>query len=70
MVRKRQGPTGLSEAERDVAELVVLGLTNAEMGRRLYISRHTVDARLRRIYSKLAVANRTELAAVAGGGGL
>jgi len=56
--------TPLTGREREVAELAASGLTSAEIGRRLYLSTRTVDSHLGRVYTKLAVANRTELAAV------
>jgi DNA-binding NarL/FixJ family response regulator len=46
-----------------VVRLVVEGLSNPEIGARLYMSRGTVKAHLSRVYAKLGVANRTELAA-------
>ena len=45
-----------------VAALVAEGLTNVQVGERLFISRHTVDSHLRHIYAKLGVSNRAELA--------
>jgi pimeloyl-ACP methyl ester carboxylesterase/DNA-binding CsgD family transcriptional regulator len=53
----------LAVGELDVAELVAAGLTNIEIARRLYVSPHTVDSRLRRAFSKLGVRRRSELAA-------
>jgi DNA-binding CsgD family transcriptional regulator len=52
----------LSEAERRVALLVADGLTNIEVARRLFLSRHTVDSHLRKIFTKLTIKRRTELA--------
>jgi DNA-binding CsgD family transcriptional regulator len=54
----------LSVAERRVALAVGKGLTNIDVARELFISRHTVDSHLRRIFAKLGLNNRTELAAV------
>jgi hypothetical protein len=45
--------------------LLAEGLSNVEIGRRLYISDHTVKYHLRRAYRKLGVANRTEAATLA-----
>jgi pimeloyl-ACP methyl ester carboxylesterase/DNA-binding CsgD family transcriptional regulator len=56
--------SALTETEVNVALLVATGLTNAEVGRRLTMSRYTVDTHLRRIYQTLGIANRTELARV------
>jgi DNA-binding NarL/FixJ family response regulator len=44
-----------------VADLVASGLTNREAARALFVSVSTVEASLRRIYSKLGVRSRTEL---------
>ncbi|MEA3055686.1 MAG: hypothetical protein QOD30_1118, partial [Actinomycetota bacterium] len=52
----------LSRAERDVARLVALGLSNPEIAARLFISRRTVETHLRRIFAKLDIASRVELA--------
>ena len=38
------------------------GLSNPEVGRRLFMSRGTVKTHLSHVYAKLGVANRTELA--------
>jgi DNA-binding CsgD family transcriptional regulator len=54
----------LSPAERPVALLVGRGLTNIQAARELFISRHTVDSHLRKIFAKLKLNNRTELAAL------
>jgi DNA-binding CsgD family transcriptional regulator len=54
----------LSPAERPVALAVARGLTNIEAARELYLSRHTVDSHLRKIFNKLGVSRRAELAAL------
>lgn len=54
-------PGGLSDREVEVVQLVAAGMTNAEVAERLYLSRRTVDAHLRRIYDKLDLASRTEV---------
>jgi DNA-binding CsgD family transcriptional regulator len=59
----RRGPShALTPAERRVADLVASGHTNDEAAAALYLSRRTVEAHLARIYRKLAVRSRTELA--------
>jgi pimeloyl-ACP methyl ester carboxylesterase/DNA-binding CsgD family transcriptional regulator len=58
------GWDGLSPSEREIAHLVADGLTNREVASRLGMSAFTVDGRLRRVFSKLAVKSRVELAAV------
>ena len=53
----------LSGREREVVRLVVDGASNDEIGARLGISSRTVESHLRRLFERLAVASRTELAA-------
>ena len=55
-------PTELSETEQRVAGLVSQGMTNKEAAERLFMSVKTVESNLRRIYRKLGVRSRTELA--------
>jgi DNA-binding CsgD family transcriptional regulator len=52
----------LTPAERRVAELVAEGRTNRETASLLVVSEHTVDSHLRRVYRKLGVRSRAELA--------
>jgi DNA-binding CsgD family transcriptional regulator len=53
----------LTSTEEEVARLVARGHTNREVANLLFMSTHTVDANLRRIFRKLGVRSRTELAA-------
>ena len=55
-------PTGLTPTETQIAELVAEGRTNREVAEALFVSIHTVEANLKRIYRKLDVRSRTELA--------
>jgi DNA-binding CsgD family transcriptional regulator len=48
-----------------VVRLVSQGLTNVEIGRRLFISRRTVETHLSHIFGKLGVSSRVQLAAQA-----
>jgi DNA-binding CsgD family transcriptional regulator len=52
----------LTPSEREVADLVSTGLTNKQIGARLYCSPYTVDSHLRSIYRKLGVNSRAALA--------
>jgi DNA-binding NarL/FixJ family response regulator len=52
----------LTGAERRVAELVASGKTNHEVASQLYTTVNTVEKHLTRIYRKLGVRSRTELA--------
>ena len=63
----RPGTTGwaeLSATELQVAKLAAGGLSNREIGERLYLSHRTVAAHLYRIFPKLGIGSRTELPAV------
>jgi DNA-binding CsgD family transcriptional regulator len=53
---------GLTPTESRVAELVAAGRTNREVASELFLSVKTVEANLSRIYGKLGVRSRTELA--------
>jgi len=58
--RRSVGETKLSRQELKVLRLVAEGLTNPEIGRRLYLSRHTVKEYLSHAMRKLEVSNRIE----------
>jgi DNA-binding CsgD family transcriptional regulator len=53
----------LTPTEDQVARLAAAGAKNAEIARQLFMSVKTVEANLSRIYGKLGVRSRTELAA-------
>ena len=53
-------PAGLSAREAEVLRLVAAGLTNAEVGEKLFLSSRTVDWHLGSIYRKVGVHSRTE----------
>ncbi|HVF11468.1 MAG TPA: LuxR C-terminal-related transcriptional regulator, partial [Actinomycetota bacterium] len=63
---KRSRPTAgwqsLTTTEARVAELVAEGLTNPQIGERLFVSKRTVQTHLYNIFAKLGVQSRTELA--------
>ncbi len=52
----------LSVRQREILGYVVEGLSNAEIGRRLYLSESTIKQHLRAAYKQLGVSNRTEAA--------
>jgi DNA-binding CsgD family transcriptional regulator len=54
--------TGLTPTEAQIAHLVAEGRTNREVAEALFVSVHTVEANLKRVYRKLDVRSRTELA--------
>lgn len=55
--------TKLTSQERSVARLVAQGLTNPQVAEALFLSVKTVQFHLTRVYAKLGVSGRTELAA-------
>ena len=56
----------LTRRERDIAELVASGRSNKEVASVLFLSAKTVENNLSRIYAKLGVRSRTELARALG----
>ena len=56
------GVDDLSARQREILGFVVEGLSNAEIGRRLYLSESTIKQHLRAAYKALKVNNRTEAA--------
>jgi DNA-binding CsgD family transcriptional regulator len=56
------GASGITAAEARVAELVAAGRSNREVAGELFMSPKTVEAHLSRIYRKLGVRSRAELA--------
>lgn len=61
--RDTRAPVGrLTPREREVLELVALGLSNDDISPRLAITPRTVKTHLSNIYAKLEVRNRTAAA--------
>ena len=60
--RPTNGWASLTPTELQVVGLVADGLTNAEIGRRLFMSLGTIKAHLTHVYDKLGVRSRVELA--------
>lgn len=58
----------LTETERRIVGLVVAGRTNDEVAQQLFLSPKTVEWSLTKVYRKLRVRSRTELAAKLGSG--
>jgi DNA-binding NarL/FixJ family response regulator len=65
--RPADGVNQLTPQELQVARLVAEGLTNREIGTRLFLSPRTVSTHLYRIYPKVGVGSRTELVSVLAG---
>ena len=66
--RPDAGWESVTDGERRVADLVALGLTNREIGQRLFISPRTVETHLARVFAKLGLPSRATLAAEIVGG--
>jgi DNA-binding NarL/FixJ family response regulator len=58
----------LSPQELLIAQLAAQGLTNREIGARLYLSHRTVGTHLHRIFPKLGITSRVALGAAIGPG--
>ena len=70
--RRRHGPAradggweSLSPNELKVVELVAEGLSNPQIGVRLFISRRTVETHLAHVFRKLGLSSRAQVAAAA-----
>jgi DNA-binding NarL/FixJ family response regulator len=66
--RRRLEP--LTGREREVVVAVAQGLSNAEIGRRLFMSEATVKAHVSRVLAKLGLSNRVQAAILAHDAGL
>jgi DNA-binding NarL/FixJ family response regulator len=60
----------LTGREREVVVAVAQGLSNAEIGRRLFMSEATVKAHVSRVLAKLGLSNRVQAAILAHDAGL
>lgn len=60
-LRAELDPGILSDREREVAALVVAGLTYKQVGDRLFISAKTVEHHVARMRQKLGATSRAEL---------
>ncbi|MET0829268.1 MAG: LuxR C-terminal-related transcriptional regulator, partial [Microbacterium sp.] len=58
---RRGGSGELTRRETEVVDLVVTGLSNAEIARRLYLSERTVETHLQHVYRRLGVDSRLSL---------
>jgi DNA-binding CsgD family transcriptional regulator len=56
-------PAVLTAKEAEIARLARGGLTNPEIGARLFLSPHTVEWHLRKIFTKLGISSRREIGA-------
>ena len=68
MNQVRQGPTidsrlaGLTERERDILDLIAEGLTNRQIGERLFLAEKTVKNYVSSLLAKLGLQRRTQAA--------
>lgn len=60
-------PVALTKREREVAVLAASGITSKDIAERLFVSVRTVDNHLGRVYDKLGIASRAELAEILAG---
>jgi HD-GYP domain-containing protein (c-di-GMP phosphodiesterase class II) len=58
VVRRREGPAGLTAREVEVLRLVATGLSNKEIAKRLVISPKTAGNHIEHIYTKIGASNR------------
>ena len=61
-----EGLDALSGREREIAALVAEGRTNREIGAEIFLSEKTVEGHLTRVFAKLGVTSRAEVAEAVG----
>ena len=59
----------LTAQELQIAQLAATGLSNREIGQRLYLSHRTISTHLYRVFPKLGITSRAELGAALASGG-
>jgi DNA-binding NarL/FixJ family response regulator len=62
-LREGVSETPLAAREADVARLIADGLTNKQIGARLFISERTVETHVRNVLHKLGFTTRAQIAA-------
>src|SRR5207302_10138086 len=61
--RAPEAPTGVSNRERQIAELIAQGLTNRAIAHRLTLSPHTVGTHVKNLLAKLQFSSRSQVGA-------
>jgi len=59
--RSREGTSDLTTQEAQIAALAASGMTNPMIGAELFLSPHTIEWHLRKVYAKLHISSRREL---------
>ena len=62
--RETSGPAALTASELRVARMAAAGMTNPEIARALFVVPKTVETHLSRVYRKLGVRGRADIAGV------
>ena len=55
------GPASLTAQEREITLLAATGLSNKQIGERLFLSHRTIGAHLYQIFPKLGITSRAAL---------
>jgi DNA-binding NarL/FixJ family response regulator len=66
--RRPEARDQLTAQELQIAQLAAEGLSNREIGQRLYLSHRTISTHLYRVFPKLGITSRTELSAALASG--